>query len=128
MVDQDTHWLGSPIPSISAEELDLLTFFECEPKKLDADVPWIYNDLLYECKQEDLSLSFAVAPSYKDVRLILKHREAVLYELNAVGVDDVKYHNDSGRETLEIVINDQDRFWLHLRPSLYISHEAKERT
>ena len=34
--------------SISVDELDLLTFFECEPKTLDSDMPWVYNDLLYE--------------------------------------------------------------------------------
>ena len=114
--------------TITADELELLTFFECEPKKLDADVPWVYNDLLYEFKQDGLALTFSVAPSYKDVRLILKNGDVVLYELNAVGVVDVKYHNDSSVETVEILINSQDRLWVRLKPILSINHETTERT
>jgi len=33
--------------AIKAEEIDLLSFFEVEPKRLDKDVPWPYNDFLY---------------------------------------------------------------------------------
>lgn len=114
--------------SISVEELDLLTFFECEPKVLDPDVPWGYNDLLYEFESGEYSLSFAIAPSYVDVRLIIKRGQEMFYELNSLGIDNVIYHNDSGRETLELVINSQDRLWLRLKPHISIIHDAKERT
>ncbi|MBR7746074.1 hypothetical protein [Undibacterium baiyunense] len=42
---------------IPAEELDLLTFFECEPKLRDEDVPWVYNDAAYEFSLNEISLS-----------------------------------------------------------------------
>lgn len=112
---------------ITATELDLLTFFEVEPKKLDPDISWPYNDFLYEVVRDDLSLSFSVAPAYKDIRIIFKKGEVVLYELNAVGVEDLKYHNDKGRETLEIVIHEEDILWLCLKPTIYLKHEARER-
>ena len=112
--------------AISASELDLLTFFECEPELQDDDVPWVYNDALYQFSAGDYSISCAVAPSYKDVRLIFKNNEETLYELNAVGVDDVKYHNDGGRETLEIVIKGSNRLWLHLKPAISVAQVLKE--
>jgi hypothetical protein len=93
---------------ISASELDLLTFFEVEPAFVDAKDPWPYTDALYEITRGELALSFAVAPAYKDVRIILRHGDQQVYELNAVGVNDVRYHNDSGRESLEIVFANDD--------------------
>jgi hypothetical protein len=112
---------------ITADELELLSFFGVEPKRLDPDVPWPYNDFLYEIQQGEMSLSFAVAPAYKDVRITWKSGPVGLYEMNAVGVEDVKYHNDGGRESLEVVITPRDRLWLRIVPSIYISHEARER-
>ena len=114
--------------SISVDELDLLTFFECEPKTLDSDMPWVYNDLLYEFTSGEYSLSFAIAPAYIDVRLNIKREQEMFYELNALGMDNVIYHSDNGRETLELVINAQDRLWLRLKPHISITHDAKERT
>jgi hypothetical protein len=111
---------------IRAEEIELLSFFEVEPRRLDKDVPWPYNDFLYEVQRGDLSLSFSVAPAYKDVRIILKKDETQLYELNAVGVEDVIYHNDKGREAVEIVINETDRLWLRVKPEIKLTHEIKE--
>jgi len=97
------------VTCITAEELELLGFFGVEPKRLDPDVPWPYNDFVYEVQRGDMSLSVAVAPAYKDVRIVWKSGSQALYELNAVGVDDVKYHNDSGRETLEVAISSHNR-------------------
>lgn len=113
---------------ISAEELELLSFFEVEPDRLDADVPWPYNDFAYQVSRGEYSLSFAVQPAYRDVRIILKRGDTVLYELNAVGIDDLKYHNDKNHEVLEIVLNERDRLWLVLQPDITIRHQATERT
>jgi hypothetical protein len=88
---------------ISAEEWQVLSFFEVQPKLADEDVAWPCNDLVYEIVRGDLSLSCAIAPAYRDVRLILKRDGEKLYELNAMGVDDVKYENRLGTEVLEIV-------------------------
>jgi hypothetical protein len=37
--------------SMSATELDLLTFFEAEPKLRDPGNPWSYNDAAYHGKR-----------------------------------------------------------------------------
>ena len=46
---------------ITADELELLGFFGVEPKCLDPDVPWPYNDFVYEVHNGELSLAVALA-------------------------------------------------------------------
>ena len=111
--------------AISATALDLLTFFEVEPTLLDPNDPWPYTDAAYSVSQGVFDLSFAVAPAYKDVRIVLKVGGAALYELTALGVVDVKYHEDNGRESLEVVTSESDRLFLRLKPTISLSHECK---
>ena len=110
--------------SISAEEWEVLSFFEVEPKLADKDVPWPYNEFLYELERGDLFLSCAIAPAYRDVQLILKRGDEKLYELNAMGVDDVKYENQHGIEILEIVLSPRERIRLKVKPQIHIAHHA----
>ena len=116
------------MPQLSVSELDLLSFFEVVPKLRDPEEEWGYNDALYEVERAELMLSFSLAPSYGDVRLILSRAEDRLYELNAMRVQDVKYHNDGGRESLSIVVNEHEHLLLRLKPTIAILHEAKPKT
>ena len=110
---------------MSVTELDLLTFFESEPQLLDPKDPWAYNDAAYHVQQGDLALSFAVAPAYFDVRIILKCAEATLYELNAMGVEDVTYDIHGGRETLKVTLSPENWVVLTLKPGVSLSHGSK---
>jgi len=111
--------------SMSATELDLLTFFEAEPELLDPNDPWSYNDAAYHVQQGDLTLSFAVAPAYFDVRIILKRADATLYELNAMGVEDVTYGAHGGRETLKVSLSPENWVILTLKPGISLMHSTK---
>jgi hypothetical protein len=115
------------VQGITATDLDLLTFFEVEPKPRDPDVPWPYNDLLYEATRGEFHISCAVAPAYKDVRLILSINGSKLYELNAVGVNDVRSEKDASGELLEIIISSRDSLTLRLRPEVSIDHHVADR-
>jgi hypothetical protein len=55
--------------AISAEEWQLLAFFEVEPTKLDADVAWPYNDFTYRRLLGEVTVTFAIAPACKDFTL-----------------------------------------------------------
>ncbi len=114
--------------TITADELDLLTFFECEPKRLDEDIPWPYNDFAYEFRRGGRSISFSVAPAYKDVRIIIKDGQSVVYELNSMGVEDIVYEKHADHEVLLIDVNERDRLVLTLKPEISISHIVSERT
>jgi hypothetical protein len=111
---------------ITASQLDLLAFFEVEPKIRDADVPWPYNDFLYETTRGEFQISCAVAPAYKDVRLILSLNGSRLYELNAVGVNDVRYEKDGSGELLEVIISSRESLTLRLRPAVSIDHHVAD--
>ena len=113
---------------ITASDLDLLTFFEVEPKPRDTDVPWPYNDFLYETTRGGFKISFAVAPAYKDVHFILSLNDRVLYELNAVGVDDVRYAKDGSGEILEVIVSSRESLTIRLRPDVSIDHHVADRT
>jgi hypothetical protein len=115
-----------PSKCISASDLDLLSFFEVEPKPRDDNVPWPYNDFLYETVRDEFHISCAVAPAYKDVRLILSVNGRVLYELNAVGVDDVRYQTDRIGEALEVLISSRERLTIRLRPAVTIDHRVAD--
>lgn len=108
---------------ITATELDLLTFFEAEPHRADADEPWLLNDMAYEYSAGRNRLSFAVAPSYKDVRIVLRDDERVLYELNAMAVDDIEYLSDGGgrNESLRITLSARDTLTIRLKPAIAIT-------
>lgn len=111
---------------MSVDEFDLLNFFATLPEQLDPDVPWTYNDSVYEVADGHVQISFGIAPSVKDVRVILKSNGVLLYELNAVGIEDVKYHDDKGRESLEIIVSSRDSVWLRIKPQISIAHSATE--
>ena len=49
----------------------------------------------------------------------------MVYELNAVGVEDVRYHNDKGRESVEIVISIRDSMWLRIKPNISITQQCE---
>lgn len=113
---------------ISAEDYELLGFFEVEPEMMEPDDPWPYNDSVYKVKKEGLSLSFAIHPSYKDVRLIIKQNENTIYELNAVGVNDVKISENKSKEYLEIVISERESLILKLKPFITVSQQIDQFT
>jgi len=109
---------------ITANDLDLLSFFEVEPTPRDADVPWPYNDFLYETSRGDHRISFAVAPAYKDVHCMLAVGGSTMYELTALGVDDVRYLKDTTGELLEIILSARETVTLRLRPFVRIDHRV----
>ena len=113
------HWAraNQNMSYISAEEWQLLAFFEVEPMRLDSDVPWPYNDFTYERALSDVSVTFAVAPAYKDFTLTVERGGRKEIELSALSVFDIRYNNSAGVEWLEILLTERDRIELRLKPS-----------
>jgi hypothetical protein len=107
--------------SITATELELLACFAVEPQLLDADVPWCYNDAAYTVNLDGLSVSFAVQPSYRDVRLIARRGEERLFEFNAMGVRDVRVIDERGVNAVEVVMDERSWLRLQLRPTFEIT-------
>ncbi len=112
---------------ITAEDYELLGFFEKEPTVLDKDTPWVYTDSLYEVTQANKQLSVAIHPAYKDIRIILKESENKVFELEAMGIQDIKVINNKLPEVLEVTINEQQTVLIKIKPfiSIYQNYEKK---
>ncbi|MEC4806818.1 MAG: hypothetical protein SAJ12_21595 [Jaaginema sp. PMC 1079.18] len=106
---------------ISIEDWQLLSFFEVEPTLLDKDVPWLYNDSTYLFEQGEISLSFSIQPSYRDVGIILSQRNLVISEYNLFGVEDVIYEKNKKSEILIVKVSENSQIILRLRPSILIT-------
>ena len=58
-----------------------------------------------------------------DVRIIIKQNYNKIYELNAVGVNDVEYLEETdGKEVLKIALNEKEILMLTVNPNLEINH------
>ena len=109
---------------ISAEELELLGFFEVEPTREDPEALWPYNDFSYRVNLDAYLIEFGIRPAYKDLSLSISHDGVGLYNLVALSVEDVRYHQDADAEVLEIVVSDRESIWLRLRPSLSVTQNV----
>jgi hypothetical protein len=111
--------------ALSVDEFGLLNFFGAFPVQRDDNVPWVYNDSAYEVITGQTQMSFAVAPADRDVRLRLQVSGIVLYELNVMGVQDVRLHNDKGRECLEVIISTRQSIWLGIAPEISVTESVE---
>ena len=110
---------------ITATELELLACFGVEPRLLEPDVPWCYNDAVHAVEVDGLSVSFAVQPAYRDVRLIVRRAEQRLFELNAVGVTDVRVIDECGVHAVEVRLLTEAWVRVQLRPKFELTQGFK---
>lgn len=78
------------MPPITAEEWQLLSFFECEPELLDPNEHWAYNDAVYRVTDGVTKLSVAIQPACRDIRIIIESQGYRLYEFESMGIVDVR--------------------------------------
>ena len=107
--------------SITATELEVLACFGVEPRLLDSGVPWCYNDAAYAVDLDGLSISFAIHPAYRDVRLIVRRGEHRIFELNAVGVADVRVIDEQGLDAIEVLLSAESWIRVQLRPAFEVT-------
>ncbi len=107
--------------NIKADELDLMTFFECDPKLLDPEDPWFYNDASYNYRKNDDSIIFSLAPSARDVRIIHTIDDVLVFEFNSMEILDVVYFIDeSCNEWLTVQISECSKIVISLKPHIKI--------
>ena len=89
---------------ITATELQLLACFGVEPVLLDPTDPWCYNDAAYTVDVDGYSGSFAVAPAYRDVRIIVIRGDRRIFEFNSMGVRDVRVIDEPRVDAVEVLL------------------------
>lgn len=113
---------------ITASELQLLACFGVEPRLLDADVPWCYNDAAYRVEVDGVMVSFAIAPASRDVRIVVSRGGQRFFELNAMRVADVVVIDEPGIDTVEVVLAEGSWLWMQLRPVFEITQGFADET
>jgi hypothetical protein len=84
-------------------------------------VPWVYNDAAYQFTNGGTTVCFAVTPAAKDVRLRIDVNGELVYEFQALGVEDVRLQNDRSGDSLLIVILGSHVINLQLKPRICAS-------
>jgi hypothetical protein len=105
---------------ISAKEWQLLSFFEVEPTRLDADMPWPYNEFTYRRCLGNIVVSFAVTPSSKDFTLTVERDAEKHLELTVLQAYDIRYREEGEVEWLEILVTENHRLEMRIKPSFSI--------
>ncbi len=113
---------------ISVEDWQLLSLFEVEPTLLDPGEPWYYNDAVYEVVQGDLSLSFAISPAYRDVKLMVLLNSDVLFEFTSQDVEDVCYSKADTIERLTIKVDQRTQIELVIKPRIAIRQRVQSKS
>jgi hypothetical protein len=84
-------------------------------------MPWCYNNAVYSVEADGFSVSFAVQPSYRNVRLIVRRGEHRLFEFNAVGVADVRIIDEPGVDAVEVLLTGGAWLRVQLRPAFEVT-------
>jgi hypothetical protein len=117
---------GERMRIVTASELQLLECFGVEPELLDLiDIPWSYNEARYRVEIDGYFISLTLQPAGRVVRLLVSRGYQLHYELNALGVNDVKVLDEPGRDILEVELSECESLRLQIRPSVQITHRLE---
>jgi hypothetical protein len=111
------------MPHITATELELLTCFGVEPELRDSDIAWCYNDAAYLVEVDGWAVSFAVAPSYRDVRIVVRRAGQTIFEFNSMDVVDVRIVDEKGIDAIDVVLTERSWLRLQLGPTFEITQK-----
>ena len=107
--------------NVTATELELLACFGVEPVLLEPAELWCLNDAAYCMEVEGFSVSFAVRPYHRDVRIVVSRSGHRLFEFNLTGVADVKVIDEPGVDAVEVMITEDSWLRLQLQPVFEIT-------
>jgi hypothetical protein len=104
---------------ITAEEWELLSFFEVEPQLTDPGDPWDFNTALYVIDTAEWRVEFSVSPWHRDFTLEIDSSRGRFFEFTGLDVDDIRVSPDD-KDELEIVLSPRHKMTLRIRPTLQI--------
>ena len=107
---------------LTIKQLELLEFFQVEPRSVGSDPPWPYNQFTYEVELDELLLKCTINPADQDLDIVLTKNSKLLYQMNAENVHNLRLLKDNGRLTLEVELNARSRVLLKLKPRISILH------
>jgi hypothetical protein len=93
----------------------------------EPDKPWWYTDSTYKTQADGLKVTFTVQPSHHDIEFIAIRDNRPLYELKAIGVEDVRVLDSPGCDVFEIWLSKKEWLRIQLRPRFGITHGFEKR-
>lgn len=97
-----------------------------DPKSREYGDRWWDSDSLYEKKDANgVSITFAIHPIYKDVRVTLSSHDNTIYDWHAMAVLDVIYIEEVKRTILKILITENDWMVIQTDPTISIERHTK---
>lgn len=106
---------------ISAEEWQLISFFEVEPAQQEPNESAACTDLTFRRAVGELQVTFTVHPLHKDFALIVERGATTLINVRALSVFDIRCETDNGTEFLEILLTPDQRLKLQLKPDFSLT-------
>lgn len=79
-------------------------------------------DSTYRTEAAGFNVTFKVHPSYKDIEFVAVRDDRPLYELKAIGVEDVCVLDFPGCDVFEIWLSKKEWLRIQLRPRFGIGH------
>ncbi|GAL82703.1 hypothetical protein JCM19274_3841 [Algibacter lectus] len=82
------------------DEVDLMSFFECEPTSLDSNnIPFFYNESTYNyTNEENQNFNFKLTPSYGEVSILVKNKKMELSNIKLKSVYSLSILSDKKEE------------------------------
>lgn len=105
------------------KDYELVELFESEPKILDEEVPWYYNNLFFSLNRNDVTLVCLLQPAYGTISLHLKMNNRPIYDLSLENVAGMEIEKANGKEILKIILNDGNTIktlLLETKPTIYL--------
>jgi hypothetical protein len=107
---------------LSICEWEAIAFFGSEHKSRAYGTEWFDSDSVYEVSdQSGLTLTCAIHPIHRDVRIRLLRRDHLIYEWQAQDLKDICYVEEKDRTVMKFVVSDRDSLTLQVQPRISIT-------
>lgn len=105
------------------DELSLLSLFECEPKLLDNNVPYFYNEAIYEFHNySNERFVVSICPSYSDIKIQVYSvdNNELLSALDFKSVNSIEILSDKRNESKIMIKTEGGSIRIDLKPRFKI--------
>lgn len=111
--------------ALTLQQGDLERFFCIEAPRSEPGIPWRHSRRTYSGAYEHLQVQLHILPATGEVALTIEVEGFPIYRLDAQRAADVRIHQDTDQEILEITLGEDDRVFVRLRPSILVTHQAR---
>ena len=111
---------------LGVDEFDLIAFFGSNHVSRQFGTEWYDSDSCYEVTTDSgLSLTFAIHPIHRDVRLRLVHHGVEIFDWQATDLDDICCIGKNDQSKLKLIEGPYDFVIVQVDPEIRITRETR---